>query len=82
MSITETVNENGESTASVLADIINRCYRMVDRAMYGPDFSETMTLTFGEQSVVCRFMGPVYSHMASHQPNSGKHRAYFTNMGQ
>jgi hypothetical protein len=45
------VNENGESTASVLADIINRCYRMVDRAMYGPDFSETMTLTFGEQSV-------------------------------
>ena len=45
------VNKAGQSTASLLADIINKCYHIVDRSMYGADFSETMTLTFGEQSV-------------------------------
>ena len=45
------MNTNGSSEASVLADIINKCYHVVEQAMYGADFQETMTITFGEQSV-------------------------------
>jgi len=49
---TETdVDEDGNSTATVLTDIVNRCLHLVDTMLYGADFSETMTLTFGEQSV-------------------------------
>ena len=44
-------DEDGHSSATVLADIVNRCLRLVDTMLYGADFSETMTLTFGEQSV-------------------------------
>ena len=45
------VDEDGNSSASILADIVNRCLHLVDSMLYGANFSETMTLTFGEQSV-------------------------------